>query len=283
MTTVVLAGCSKQGGSSGGNNAATSSKSAKKRGGANLGNFPAEYPIAYLGLITREHSVQDFYGPDTVFATEFQGNPCRVIIESSSGNGSEFTATILLKAQNSSGKEVDALRLEAAFRANAVNEVSNLRYVKLDSLVAGRSAERSSTGDPTDEGEVVGLFGGIIDTFWGSDTVPKEIQGTWVRKGADSGRDFDSTMINTADKVEWQYSDGRSFMAAMNNVTAETNFNADTKGEYPSGWRISYTVTESNDSSSEVGERYNTFWCFNAKKNKCNQNGKDLIDIFVKQ
>ncbi|GHT88091.1 hypothetical protein FACS1894137_16170 [Spirochaetia bacterium] len=32
----------------------------------------------------------------------------------------------------------------------------------------------------------------------------------------------------------------------IGNVTAETNFNADTKAEYPSGWRISYTITESS-------------------------------------
>jgi hypothetical protein len=266
MTTVVLAGCSKQGGSSGGNNAASSSKSAKKRGGANLGNFPAGYPIAHLGWATREQSVQEFYGPDTVFATKFNDRPCRVIIESSSGNGSEFTATILMKAQNASGKEVDAFRLETVFRANELEEVSNLRYVKLDNLGDGRSAERYSTGDPTDEGEVVGLFGGIIDTFWGSDTVPKEIQGTWIRKGADSGWDVDTTMIVTADTCEFQYSDGRSITEVINIVTAETNFNADTKGEYPSGWRIVYTITESNNPSFEVGKRYNTFWYFNAKK-----------------
>jgi hypothetical protein len=233
-------------------------------------------------MVTREHTVQDFYGPDTVFATKFNDSPCRVIIESSSGNGAECTATLLLKAQNASGKEVDAFRLEVQFHANQVEEVSTIRYVRLENLGDGRSEERSYSGDAYEIGELVGLFAGIIDTFWGSDTVPEAMLGTWVRKGADSGRDFDTTTILTAVKIETKYSDGRTMTWAINKITAETNFKADTKAEYPFGWNIRYTVTESSHPNFAVGKNYNTDYFFNAVKNKFDQFG-DVGEIFVKQ
>jgi hypothetical protein len=261
---------------------------APKSGGADFGDFPADYKIAYI----TKYTGRDLYGSNTRFNRRFMDRPCRVTIEFSYGNASEFIAILLLKIRNSQDKEVDALRLEAQFHADNVREMSYVRYCKLVDLGSGREVESKYRGDQYSEGEAAGFFLGVIDTFWDPDwdprkaILPEELRGTWVRKGADSGRDFDSTLIATANQLHWTSSDGRSRIESIFNVDTWTNDPndpdnkaANRAAEYPAGWLIEFTALEGEDPAITVGEDYNNILFLNAAKDRFTQYGGDVKDI----
>jgi hypothetical protein len=250
---------------------------AGKIAGANFGAFPADYPVSNMGGFT----VRELYGPDTRFAMRINERPCRIVIASSSGTASEFTAALLLKVRNSQDKEVDAIRLEARFHADNVREVSSIRYCKYEDLGSGQSVEREyyPGGDVYDQGEVIGAFIGAAKTFWNKDwdpkkaALPEELWGTWFREGAASGREYDTTWIITAGRMQIKFSDGRTRILIINQVKAwENNPNdssnkaANKAAEYPAGWRYWYTVLEHED-TAEVGKDYSPCFILNASKN----------------
>jgi hypothetical protein len=115
-------------------------------------------------------------------------------------------------------------------------------------------------------------------------TLPAELIGTWVRKGADSGRAFDTTQILTANKMELKYSDGRSVTATVKSVKAANNPIAAKAGEYPSGWIITYSVTAvEGNAPVNVGGNWVLPFYLNAAKKAYVQKNDDLKDIWVKQ
>jgi hypothetical protein len=118
----------------------------------------------------------------------------------------------------------------------------------------------------------------------GEGIVPAELRGTWIRRGVDSGRAFDSTFTITADQRRCNHSDGRGQMEVVKSVKAAKNPSAFKAGEYPSGWRIFCSVTAVEGKTHlEVGKTYFTALYLNAAKNAFTQAGDDFKDIWVKQ
>jgi hypothetical protein len=53
-----------------------------------FGNYPADYRIAYFSMLgySPAPTVKDLFGPETTFASSFQGMPATVTLENTSGN-----------------------------------------------------------------------------------------------------------------------------------------------------------------------------------------------------
>ncbi|MDR1389388.1 MAG: hypothetical protein LBJ31_05370 [Treponema sp.] len=270
-------------------------------------DYPANFPIAYLGMIKGSlFTVRDLFGADAPFAVKFMNTdtPCTVTVEETYYDDVDiigFGAKLLLTLEDPEGKSVDALRLEVSFRAGYDDKTSLIHYVKLTDLRTGRAVEKN----PTERelmargravGETAGIFAGAMDAFWDlsafSKEAPEELLGTWVRTGAASKRAFDSTLIITADQLQWKYSDGRSAMAAITGSRAVANDSGMSENkavkkaaaEYPSGWSLNNTTTEAEgDVPWEVGGTWANRFFLNAGKDKLTQGGGDLTDIWVKQ
>ena len=111
-------------------------------------------------------------------------------------------------------------------------------------------------------------------------TIPAELQGTWVRTAAISGRAFDTTLTITASGMTFTYSDNRpaevftaTSVEAISNTSEYEAFNK--AQEFPSGWLVTGT---------ENGKEMNYGYFLNAAKNRFTQSGTDNVkDIWVKQ
>jgi hypothetical protein len=114
--------------------------------------------------------------------------------------------------------------------------------------------------------------------------VPAELRGTWLRRGVDSGKAFDTTVIFTVDRIQFTYSDGRVQIHIVKSVSAEKNPRAAKNGEYPSGWKIIWSVAKvRGETHLKMGTDYSTGYYLNAAKNAMTQNIDDPKDVWIKQ
>jgi hypothetical protein len=114
--------------------------------------------------------------------------------------------------------------------------------------------------------------------------VPVELRGTWIRRGADSGLAFDSTNITTIDQLQFNYSDGRAWIGTVKRVCPAKNPFAFKAGEYPSGWRITVSITAVEGACDlKVGQTCLFSHYLNATKNAYTQRTDDFKDIWIKQ
>jgi predicted RNA-binding Zn-ribbon protein involved in translation (DUF1610 family) len=114
--------------------------------------------------------------------------------------------------------------------------------------------------------------------------VPEELRGTWLRRGADSGLAFDMTRIITVNQMQTTCSDGHAWTGIIKSVHAARNPFAFIAGEYPSGWKITYSVTAAEGYDDiKVGQEQKHSFYLNAAKNAFTQHNDDFKHIFVKQ
>lgn len=274
--------------------AAASGSGVKKAGLSNFGQFPADYRIAHLNMAGRAYTVRELFGqsPEIPFAAEFQGKPCTVTIESPASSASAFSATLLLTVEG-----VKFLRVLVEFETDPMTEMSYVRHVKGANMISGQ------TNENYDEAQAAGMFLGFMREFWDLDVPARaakaariknamaDLQGTWVRTGADSGRDFDTTLVVTPDEMQWKYSDGREILYRITDVEPAANdpnnrFNeaANKAADFPAGWAVSVEIVKDTATPNNVGKTFRIPYYLNAAKNKLTQGGSDdLKDIWVKQ
>jgi hypothetical protein len=135
---------------------------------ASLGNYPADYGIAYFNVlgVSNAPTVRDLYGPSAPFATTVNGLPAKITFESSSGNQNEFTATLLLTMTTDEEENMKVMRMQVTFQPDSMTERSYVRYVKIANLITGQISEQASRGTEMEDGRLFGLLAGMLDYFW---------------------------------------------------------------------------------------------------------------------
>jgi hypothetical protein len=134
----------------------------------NFGAYPADYEVAYFSMLglSPAPTVKGLFGPNAKFATSFQGIPCVVTLEKATGTAKEFTGQLLLTLKIPEQGDKKTMRLLVTFQPDDMSEMSFCRYIKLVSLVDGSVTEKRSYGDQNSDGQVLGLFAGVMQYFW---------------------------------------------------------------------------------------------------------------------
>jgi hypothetical protein len=88
---------------------------AQASGRANFGNYPADYPLAYVTTagFSKQLTVRTLFGPNAYFATSIEGIegiPAIVTLESTNGAQGRFTAQLLLALKVPEKGDVKVMR-----------------------------------------------------------------------------------------------------------------------------------------------------------------------------
>jgi ATP-dependent Clp protease adapter protein ClpS len=148
---------------------------AQTSGRANFGNYPADYPLAYVaatGAFSKSPTVRTLFGPNAYFAASFQDIPAIVTLESSGGSQGKFTAQLLLTVKAPEKGEIKIIRMQVIFESDNMSEMSYVRYIKMVNMIDGKVTEQSSYNarqrlyDASDDVTIMGFFVGIMEFFW---------------------------------------------------------------------------------------------------------------------
>jgi hypothetical protein len=131
-----------------------------------FGNYPADYEIAYLSMLTNlSVTVRDLFGSSDNFATNFMGSPVSIEIESVSSKSDTFLGTLLITMDNE-GKKQNLARFTAEFKADNNAKLSYARSSEL-TLVTGQTYGESSSGNDLEaDGRVAGSLYECMQYFW---------------------------------------------------------------------------------------------------------------------
>jgi hypothetical protein len=133
--------------------------------GANFGNFPADYHLAYEELFefSKPLTPRTLFGLNAPYAAFLDDVPVVVTMESSSGTREKFSAELLMTAKE---KNLKAMRLEVIFEPNNAERECVPRYIKMTNLINGTVYEKKSNGDLKADVENLGMFSEAMEIFW---------------------------------------------------------------------------------------------------------------------
>jgi hypothetical protein len=189
---------------------------------ANFGSYPAGFKIweganqlvpAMNAFVEQGYAksptVRELFGQNAPFAVVMKEGdvqiPVSVTIEASSGNGNEFSATLLLSVHLSKNETKQALRMQVRFRADTVAEKSYITYLRLVNLLTNKAQESRSSGNYLENFWILGNFIGSMDMFWdtaklgknAAQTAPDQIPGSNIFLNNLSKEDVDNILTGT--------------------------------------------------------------------------------------
>jgi hypothetical protein len=137
-------------------------------GGANFGNYPADYPLAFATMagFSKPLTVRTLFGPNAYFSTFFEDIPVIVTLESTNGTQERFTAQLLVTMKVPEKGDMKFMRMQITFEPDSMSEMSYVRYIKIVNMINGEASERRSNGTQNSDVNIMGFFIGTMEMFW---------------------------------------------------------------------------------------------------------------------
>jgi hypothetical protein len=135
---------------------------------ADFGKYHINYGVAYSSMLGfyPAPTINQLFGGKAPFATTFQGTPSVITLEKGTGTAKEFSAQLLLTLKVPEKGDMKVMRLLVTFQSDDASEMSYCRYIKLVNLIDGSVTEQRSNGSQNSDGNVTGIFFGVMEYFW---------------------------------------------------------------------------------------------------------------------